>query len=255
MQRLDRSYRTSRMAHHAAKFRNLYPLLAGILVLLVVGCGATASTQAPTPLPPTSTPMPPTPTSFPPAVTGESKPSGIVRVEIQDETVARYLVREQLARLEFPNDAVGETSEVVGLIMFNSDGEIDSDASKIIVDLRTLRSDKDRRDRFIRTRSLESDVFPTAEFVVKELPGLEWPLPKDGEASFQIVGDMSVHGFTRPIIWEATAQFSEDSFSGIATTSFTFDEFDIAVPRVRLVLSVEETMRFELDFLASITSE
>ena len=94
-----------------------------------------------------------------------------------------------------------------------------------------------------------------AEFVVKELPGLEWPLPKEGEASFQIVGDMTVHGFSRPITWEATAQFSEDSFSGVAKTSFTFDEADIDVPKVRIVLSVEETMRFELDFLASITSE
>ncbi len=176
-------------------------------------------------------------------------------MEIQDGTVARYLVREQLARLDFPNDAVGETSDVAGLIKFNPDGEISSDASKITVDLRTLKSDENKRDRFLRSRSLESNVFPTAEFVVKELPGLEWPLPKEGEASFQIVGDMTVHGLTRPMTWEATAQFSEDSFSGIAKTSFTFGEFDIDVPRVRLVLSVEETMRFELDFLASITSE
>ena len=239
------SYRISHMAQLA---RNLYPLLAGILVLLAVGCGATASAPVPTRLAPT-------PTSLPTALSGENNPSGIVTVEIQNETVARYLVREQLARLDFPNDAVGETSDVVGLIIFNPDGEINSDASKITVNLRTLKSDKDRRDRFLRTRSLESDVFPTAEFVVKELPGLEWPLPKEGEASFQIIGDMTVHGFTRPITWEATAQFSEDSFSGVAKTSFTFDEFDIDVPKVRIVLSVEETMRFELDFLASITSE
>ncbi len=242
------SYPTNHLGHYAAISRNFYCLLAGILVLLAVGCGATAPTQAPTRLPAT-------PTSLPTALTGESKPSGIVKVEIQDETVARYLVREQLARLDFPNDAVGETSSVVGQIIFNPDGEINSDESKITVNLRTLKSDKDRRDRFLRTRSLESDVFPTAEFVVKEVPGLEWPLPKEGEASFQIVGDMTVHGFTRPITWEATAQFSEDSFSGVAKTSFTFDDFDIDVPKVRIVLSVEETMRFELDFLASITSE
>ena len=97
-------------------------------------------------------------------------------------------------------------------------------------------------------------MFPTAEFVIKELPGLAWPIPTEGEASFQIVGDMTLHGVTRPITWEVTAQFSEDSFSGIAKTSFTFDDFEIDVPKVRLVLSVEERMRFELDFQASITS-
>ncbi len=231
------------MAHYTAKSQKVYILLSGILVLLAVGCGATASSEVPTA------------TSLPAAPAGENRPPGSVVVEIQPETVARYLVREQLARLDFPNDAVGETSDVTGRIIFNSDGEVDSEASKITVNLRTLKSDKYRRDRFLRTRSLESDVFPVAEFVVKELPGLEWPLPKEGEVSFQIVGDMTVHGFTRPITWEVTAQFSEDSFSGIAKTSFTFDDFGIDIPKVRVVLSVEETMRFELDFLALITSQ
>ena len=152
---------------------HLYPLLAGILVLLTIGCG------------PESTPetilAPNTATSPRPALAaGKGDPSGTVTVEIQEGTVARYLVREQLARLDFPNDAVGETSDVVGRIIFDPVGDIDSAASKITVDLRTLKSDKSRRDRFLRTRSLESDVFPTAEFVVKELPGLGWPLLKEG---------------------------------------------------------------------------
>ena len=84
---------------------------------------------------------------------------------------------------------------------------------------------------------------------------MNWPLPQEGEATFQIVRDMTVHGVTKPITWEATARFSEDSLSGTAMTSFTFDEFNIDVPRVRIVLSVEETMRLELDFLAVVTSE
>ena len=94
-----------------------------------------------------------------------------------------------------------------------------------------------------------------AQFAVRELLGLEWPLPEEGEASFQIIGDMTVHGVTKPMTWEATAQFSKEFVAGTAKTSFTFDDFDMDFPRVRLVLSVEETMRFELDFLASVTSQ
>jgi len=168
-----------------------------------------------------------------PSQVAEPEPSGIVKVEIAEGSIARYLVREQLARFDLPNDAVGETSTVVGLIKFDSDGGIDSGSSKITVDLRTLKSDEGRRDRYLRTRSLESDVFPLAELVVKELPGLDWPLPQAGETSFQIVGDMTLHGVTRPVTWEATAQFFEDS----------------------VVLSVDETMRFELDFLATVIVE
>ena len=150
---------------------------------------------------------------------------------------------------------MGETSDIAGFIEFNPDGSINRDSSKITVDLRTLKSDEGRRARYLRTRSLESDVFPLAELLVQELPEIEWPLPQEGKVSFRIVGDMAVHGVTKPVTWEATAQFSEDSVSGTAKTSFTFDYFDMDVPRVRLVLSVDETMRFELDFLASVTSE
>ena len=35
-------------------------------------------------------------------------------MEIQEGTAARYPVREQLAHLDFPNDAVGETSADAG---------------------------------------------------------------------------------------------------------------------------------------------
>jgi polyisoprenoid-binding protein YceI len=80
-------------------------------------------------------------------------------------------------------------------------------------------------------------------------------LPAEGEVTFQIVGDMTLHGVTRPLTWDASAQFEGDSVSGQARTSFTFDEFDMDVPSVSVVLSVENDIRLEIDFAGTISRE
>jgi polyisoprenoid-binding protein YceI len=172
-------------------------------------------------------------------------------VTIAEGSVARYLVREQLARLEFPNDAIGQTSQISGAIAFDSSGQIISESSSIVVDLESLTSDEERRDNYLRTRTLETGEFPRAEFVVREAPGLAWPLPAQGEANFQLAGDMTLHGVTRPLTWDATVQFNNGTLTGSARTDFPFEEFDLEAPRVGILLSVENNIRLELELTGS----
>ena len=68
-----------------------------------------------------------------------------------NQGTARYLVQEQLARLNFPIDAIGETEDIEGIIVINSDGSVNHEDSKIIVQLTEMRSDEGRRDRNLRT--------------------------------------------------------------------------------------------------------
>src|SRR6476661_10948137 len=55
---------------------------------------------------------------------------------------ARYRVREQLMGKDLPNDAVGATSAITGSILAYPDGRIVKDSSKIVIDVRTLKSDQ-----------------------------------------------------------------------------------------------------------------
>ena len=167
---------------------------------------------------------------------------------VPDQSEARYRVREQLAALQFPSDAVGRTKAISGTVAFAGDGSIISSASKLTVDLRTLRSDQERRDNFIRMNTLEVSRYPTAELVPREARGLPWPLPTSGEATFQLVGDLTIHGTTRPVTWEVMAKFDGNQVTGTATTSFKFEDFNMQVPRVAVVLSVENNIRLEVDF-------
>jgi polyisoprenoid-binding protein YceI len=174
-------------------------------------------------------------------------------VTIGEGSKARYRSKEQLANRNLPNDAVGETPDVSGVIAFGADGAVLQEQSKITVNLRTLKSDEDRRDNFIRENTIQTNRFPTAEFVVSSAPGLPWPLPRSGEATFQLQGNMTMHGVTSPMVWDATATFEGDKVTGQARSSFTFEQFDMDKPRVFLVLSVEDTVRLEVDFSASVS--
>jgi polyisoprenoid-binding protein YceI len=177
-----------------------------------------------------------------------------VLVSLTDASRARYRVREQLARRNLPNDAVGVTERVSGEIAFNADGTIDSSRSKVTVNLASLVSDDRRRDNYIRNNTLETPRFPDAELVVLEAPLLPWPLPESGPIEFQLVGDTTIHGVTKPLTWDVTAEFEGGRVAGVAKTSFTFDTFGMRVPRVFIVLSVEDNIRLELEFDAVIAA-
>jgi polyisoprenoid-binding protein YceI len=160
---------------------------------------------------------------------------------------ARYLVREQLLGLDFPSDAVSKTSAIQGGVVLNAQGGIVRGESKFIIDLTSLKSDSDRRDNWVRRNLFAVDTFPSVEFVPTEARGLKLPLPA-GQITFELVGDLTVRGVTRPTTWIVTAQRDGDAVVGKAATRFKFADFNLRVPRVRSVLSVEDDIRLEYDF-------
>jgi polyisoprenoid-binding protein YceI len=161
---------------------------------------------------------------------------------------ARYRVREQLAGFDFPNDAVGTTSVVSGSIVLTSEGAIVPNESLFRVDLASLATDNDRRDNYVRQRTLEVEEYPEAVLVPRRFAGLSFPLRETGAVRFQLEADLTLHGVTAPTVWEVMAQVTPASITGLASTSFTFDTFSIAVPRVARVLSVADDIRLELEF-------
>jgi polyisoprenoid-binding protein YceI len=167
---------------------------------------------------------------------------------LTDGTTASYRVREQLAGISFPSDAVGQSTAVTGTVVLNKDGSIDANQSKLSFDLRTLKSDQAMRDGFIQRRTLETDQYPTVEFVPKSIQGM--PNPLDGQVGFQLTGDMTVHGKTAPITWQgiATVDNNNGIVAGRATTDFKFETFGMTPPQVARVMSVNDNINLEVEF-------
>ena len=139
-----------------------------------------------------------------------------------DGNEARYRVREQLASIDFPSDAVGTTSNVQGRLVLEADGRVVRDSSRFVIDLASMTTDSERRDNYVRRNTLETEAHPTAVFVPAELRGLTFPLPAMGDVAFTMVGDLTIKGVTRPTTWQVTAHVMNGGVSGEATTSFTF---------------------------------
>ena len=181
--------------------------------------------------------------------TAATKPVAPVRFVIGTTgNEARYRVREQLMGKDLPNDAVGVTNAITGSILAYPDGRIVKDSSKIIIDVRTLKSDQSRRDGFLQRRTLETEKYPTVELVPTEIRGFSGKIPASGDVTFQLVGDLTVHGVTHPTVWNVTAHPDGQDFAGSATTSFTFKDISLDQPKVPVVLSVADTIKLEYDF-------
>lgn len=167
------------------------------------------------------------------------------------QATARYRVKEQLVGVDFLNDAVGSTTAVTGTIVVMPDGKF-GPQSKLVVDLKSLTSDQEMRDGYIRNRVLETEKFPTLEFVPTS--GLTANVPSQPTAQaigFKMTGNLTLKGVTKPVTWNIAGTLRGATVAGVATTSIKFADFNLPKPAVPLLLSAEETIGLEIEFRAA----
>ena len=160
----------------------------------------------------------------------------------------RYRVREQLAGFDLPNDAVGKSTAITGVIAIDETGTVIRDASRFVIDAATFASDRDRRDNYVRGRLLEATRYPSVVFVPTETRGITLPPSGTASQTFDLLGDLTVRGVTRPTTWRVIAKVTNGEVSGSAATKFAFADFQMQKPQVRSVLSVADTIALEYDF-------
>ena len=188
-----------------------------------------------------------------PLVISAQSPAGPTRFEILKGTRASYRVREQLAGVDFFNDAVGVTEAVEGALLIKPDGTIDASQSRLTLDLRTFSTDQERRDNYLRNSIFEVAKFPQAVFVARTITGSPW-LSADAKppfiVGFQLLGDMTLHGITKSLSWKVvvTHNTPKGLVEGKAMTSFPFSTFGLTKPAFAFLLSVEDNIRLEIDF-------
>ena len=188
--------------------------------------------------------------------TAEAMSSGAAVFTLGEGTIARYRVEEELANTGF-FVAVGETRDVAGSIAFAADGGVVAEASRIVVQAATLTTDSGRRDGYVRNRTLETDTYPEVVFVPTSIDGLPDSIADASDhAHVHITGDLTVKDQTREITWDGDIDFPGDGTAiGSVAVEFTFDDFGMNKPSVAIVLSVDDTIRLELDFVGAITAQ
>ena len=187
-------------------------------------------------------------------VPGAEAPAATIRLAMQPDSQVSYRVREQLANLKLPSDAVGTTKTVTGTLVIQSDGKVVSDQSKFVVDLSTLSSDSGMRDNFIKRNTLQTDAYPDAVFVPTAAEGLPAPLPASGDVSFKLIGDLTVRGVTKQVSWDVQGKIAGNDLTGTATTALKFEDFGMNPPKTMMALSVEDNIKLEIAFHMTATA-
>lgn len=159
-------------------------------------------------------------------------------VLVPAKSEASYAVREQLARLNFPSDAIGKTSAVSGTVVVNADGTIDTANSKFVVDATTLKTDQAMRDNYVARNILQSNQYPQIVFVPKQVSGLPSPIPQSGSVTFDLGGDLTIRDVTQPVTWTVNGTLNNGEAAGTALTHFTFEDFSLTPPKLPMLLSV-----------------
>jgi polyisoprenoid-binding protein YceI len=167
-------------------------------------------------------------------------------LDVASGTVASYHVQEQFVGIDFPSMAVGTTSDVMGTLVLNPDGSVNSKESKLTVDLRTLKSDQPKRDHYIQVNTLQTAKYPMAVFVPQTIKGIPNPMPERGQAGFFLTGDLTIHGVTKPVTWKGIVTFDGDS--GRAATNFNFANFDMTQPKIGRLLRVGDNIELDIVF-------
>ena len=176
-----------------------------------------------------------------------SPPTAGMHLDIVDGS-ASYTVTEQFVGINFPNDAVGSSTVVAGTLVIAPDGSIPA-GSKLTIDLSKLKSDQEQRDNFVRTRTLETDKYPMAEFVPTKLQGVPAMIPTQGQTGFELTGNLTIHGVTKEVTFQGIATFGRDStVAGRAKTSFTFATFGLTKPMIGRLMSVDDKINLDLVF-------
>ena len=212
-----------------------------LVAIAIVSCAAPAVSPSPTATVTATSATTPTATAL---------PAGARRFAIvADRSLATIRVREQIAAIPAPGDAVLTTRAFTGTVVLLADGGFAS-GSSFAADLDTLKSDEPLRDEWIKFNTLNTRVYPRAEFTLARVSGVPMPIAAQGEWAATLEGTMKIHGVERPVAWPVEVTRSTGEVRVRGATAFKFGDYGMAVPANRLILSVVDDVRLEIDLVA-----
>jgi polyisoprenoid-binding protein YceI len=177
---------------------------------------------------------------------GAATPDGTWQVSDNGSSYVGYRVREQLASLSSPNEAVGRSTAVTGTMEVTGDSV---EAVKIEADLTQLTSDEPRRDNAIRQRGLESERYPTATLELAEPIRLASTPVQDEEVRGQGKGRLTVHGVTREVDLDLRGRWNGSTIQVVGQLPVKMSDFQIQAPRFGPVVSIEDSLAVDLNLV------
>jgi polyisoprenoid-binding protein YceI len=177
---------------------------------------------------------------------GAATADGTWRVSDDGSSYVGYRVKEQLAFLASPSEAVGRSSAVTGTMRVAGDTV---EEVRIEADLTQLTSDEGRRDNAIRQRGLESARYPTATLELVEPIQLAATPVQGQEVHGEGTGRLTVHGVTREVDLDLTGRWSGSTIQVVGQLPVKMTDFQIQPPRFGPVVSIEDSLAVDFNLV------
>lgn len=192
----------------------------------------------------------PTPVPVASASAGSSPAALGATWKVTGGSFVGYRVREQLARLPAPTDAVGRTSAVTGnaSVSTNADGTAKVTGIDVKADLAQLTSDSGRRDNFVQGNALDTAQFPAATFVSSAAFSVPATVVSGTAGQATVNGKLTVHGVAREVAIPLKIQRSASGVNIVGSYTFHWGDFGVQAPNVP-VASVQGDPTIEISLV------
>ena len=186
------------------------------------------------------------------------EPEQVVYEVVDARSEARFIIEEVL-RGE-PNTVVGRTDQIDGSIAVQFDPAM-VEIGQFVINVRTVRTDDEVRDRTIRTLILESnkDEFEFSTFNPTAVTGVPEVIEVGDRLDLDVTGNLTVRDVTSEVTFDMTLNVqSQEEITGTASTTILWEDFDISIPYVggnSIVASVSDEVGLELEFAARAREE
>jgi polyisoprenoid-binding protein YceI len=221
-------------------------VIAGVVVLvLALGGGYLLFTSRTSDSPPPAA-LDPAPSTTTGQATGTTQADGTWRVSDDGSSYVGYRVKEQLAFLDSPNEAVGRSNAVTGTMEVAGDTV---EAVRVEADLTQLTSDETRRDNAIRERGLESARYPTATLELAEPIRLATAPVQGQEVRGEGRGRLTVHGVTREVDLDLQGRWTGETIQVVGQLPVRMSDYQIEPPRFGPVVSIEDSLAVDFNLV------
>lgn len=192
------------------------------------------------------------------AAAPNTDPSGGVQIGgfryfsiVGEESRVRFMLNEELRGQ--PVRVRAETDQVAGCIYIDVANPQNTFLAPIEINVRTMETDSENRNRAIRSQILESakDEYEFTQFVPTAITGLPTSVTIGQPFTFQVTGDLKLREITNAVTFDVTVTpITETRIEGKGTAQVTREEYDLNIPSVPGVANVSNEVDLEIEFVA-----
>lgn len=182
-----------------------------------------------------------------PSLSASAPPAGDADTDgtwtVSDGSYAGYRLDEVLNGEDVT--VTGRTNDVTGEVTLADDQVTEA---TIEVEVATIATGTDQRDNYFRSKAIEAEEYPTATFELTEPADLE-----EGATEVELVGDLTVHGVTKPVTVDAkVGGTGTDGLQVVGSVPVTFIDYGIKAPNLGFV-KVEDAGSIEFSLELSMS--